>query len=112
MSVFYAQIRFRGSREWLTVAKAESKRSAFEYATAAFRQSRDDDGRAPIEVRVLAPRAGARGAGAPSSAWPGNPAVRRVHPPRRVRCRATVTGHRLTTQGLRGILPRTSTACR
>ena len=68
MSVFYAQIRFRGSREWLTVAKAESKRSAFEYATAAFRQSRDDDGRAPIEVRVLAPQTGPSGAGAPSSA--------------------------------------------
>jgi hypothetical protein len=60
MGVFYAQIRFRESREWLTVAKAESRRSAFEYASAAFRQSRDDAGRAPIEVRVLPPRSLAR----------------------------------------------------
>ena len=66
MGVFYAQIRFRESREWLTVAKAESRRSAFEYATAAFRQSRDDSGRAPAEVRVLTPAAtggGTRAAG-------------------------------------------------
>ncbi len=50
----------------LTVAKAESRRSALEYATAAFRQSRDDAGRAPIEVRVLAPHSLASQAGAPS----------------------------------------------
>jgi hypothetical protein len=60
MGVFYAQIRFRESREWLTIAKAESRRSAFEYATAAFRQSRDDAGHAPTEVRVLPPRPLAR----------------------------------------------------
>lgn len=56
MGVFYAQIRFRESREWMTVAKAESRRSALEYASAAYRQSRDDAGRAPAEVRVLAPQ--------------------------------------------------------
>ena len=56
MGVFYAQIRFRESREWMTVAKAESRRSALEYASAAFRQSRDEAGRAPAEVRVLAPQ--------------------------------------------------------
>jgi hypothetical protein len=66
MGVFYAQIRFRESREWMTVAKAESRRSALEYATAAFRQSRDDAGRAPIEVRVLAPPQLAQQAGAPT----------------------------------------------
>jgi hypothetical protein len=65
MGVFYAQIRFRESREWLTVAKAESRKSALEYATAAFRQSRDDAGRAPIEVRVLVPQSLAQ-AGTPS----------------------------------------------
>jgi hypothetical protein len=67
MGVFYAQIRFRESREWMTVAKAESRRSALEYATAAYRQSRDDAGRAPIEVRVLAPHALTQQAGAPSA---------------------------------------------
>ena len=66
MGVFYAQIRFRESREWMTVAKAESRRSALEYASAAFRQSRDDAGRAPAEVRVLAPQSAAQGAAAPS----------------------------------------------
>jgi hypothetical protein len=55
VGVFYAQIRFRGSREWVTVAKAESRRSAFEYAMAAFQASRDDAGRSPAEARVLTP---------------------------------------------------------
>jgi hypothetical protein len=55
LGVYYAQIRFRGSREWLTVAKAESRKTAFEYAAAAFDGARDDSGRAPIEVRVLTP---------------------------------------------------------
>jgi len=66
VGVFYAQIRFRESREWMTVAKAESRRSALEYATAAFRQARDEAGRAPIEVRVLAPQPLAQQAGVPS----------------------------------------------
>ena len=65
MGVFYAQIRFRESREWTTVAKAESRRSALEYATAAFRQSRDDAGRSPAEVRVL--QSVAQQAAAPSA---------------------------------------------
>ncbi len=64
MGVFYAQIRFRESREWTTVAKAESRRSALEYASAAFRASRDEAGRAPIEVRVLQPQSLAQSAGA------------------------------------------------
>jgi hypothetical protein len=55
VGTFYAQIRFHGSREWVTVAKAESRRSAHEYALAAFQHSRDDAGRSPIRVRVLAP---------------------------------------------------------
>jgi hypothetical protein len=55
VGVFYAQIRFRGSREWVTVAKAESRRSAFEYAMAAFQASRDDAGRSPAKARVLTP---------------------------------------------------------
>jgi hypothetical protein len=55
VGVFYAQIRFRESREWVTVAKAESRRSAVEYATAAFRALRDDAGRSPINARVLTP---------------------------------------------------------
>jgi hypothetical protein len=55
VGVFYAQIRFRGSREWVTVAKAESRRSAFEYAMAAFQASRDDAGRTPAKARVLTP---------------------------------------------------------
>ena len=61
MGVFYAQIRFRGSREWVTVARAESRRSALEYASAAFRSSSDDAGRRPIELRVLAPSAASAG---------------------------------------------------
>lgn len=56
MGVFYAQIRFRGSREWVTFAKAESRRSALEYAMAAFHSARDEAGRSPIRVRVLTPR--------------------------------------------------------
>jgi hypothetical protein len=55
VGVFYAQIRFRGSREWVTVARAESRRSAFEYAMAAFQASRDDAGRSPAKARVLTP---------------------------------------------------------
>jgi hypothetical protein len=57
VGVFYAQIRFRESREWLTVARAESRRSALEYATAACRESRDGAGRPPVEMRVLTPQA-------------------------------------------------------
>jgi uncharacterized protein YqjF (DUF2071 family) len=53
VGVFYAQIRFRESGEWLTVARAESRRSALEYATAAYRESRDGAGRPPVEMRVL-----------------------------------------------------------
>jgi hypothetical protein len=56
VGVFYAQIRFRESREWHTVARAESRRSALEYATAACRESRDGDGRPPVEMRVLTPQ--------------------------------------------------------
>jgi hypothetical protein len=66
MAVFYAQIRFRESREWMTIAKAESRRSALQYATAAFRQSRDSAGRAPAEVRVLATQPAAQPAGVSS----------------------------------------------
>jgi hypothetical protein len=55
VGVFYAQIRFRESSEWLTVALAESRRSAVEYATAACRDSRDGAGRPPVEMRVLTP---------------------------------------------------------
>jgi hypothetical protein len=55
VGVFYAQIRFRGSREWVTVARAESRRSAFEYAMAALQASRDDAGRSPARARVLTP---------------------------------------------------------
>ena len=55
VGVFYAQIRFRESREWVTVAKAESRRSAHEYAMAAYRDSRDDAGRSAISARVLMP---------------------------------------------------------
>ena len=65
MGVFYAQIRFRESREWLTVARAESRRSALEYATAACRESRDGAGRPPVEMRVLAPPSPAAVPGAP-----------------------------------------------
>jgi hypothetical protein len=53
LGVFYAQIRFRESREWVTVAKAESRRSAHEYAMAAYRNSRDDADRPAISARVL-----------------------------------------------------------
>lgn len=63
MGVFYAQIRFRESREWLTVARAESRRSALEYATAACRESRDGAGRPPVEMRVLTPQTAAAAAG-------------------------------------------------
>ena len=63
VGVFYAQIRFRESREWHTVARAESRRSALEYATAACRESRDGDGRPPVELRVLTPRATAAAPG-------------------------------------------------
>ena len=63
MGVFYAQIRFRESREWLTVARAESRRSALEYATAACRESRDGAGRPPVEMRVLTPQTAAAGTG-------------------------------------------------
>jgi hypothetical protein len=63
VGVFYAQIRFRESSEWLTVARAESRRSAFEYATAAFRGSRDGAGRPPAEMRVLTPSPAAATAG-------------------------------------------------
>jgi hypothetical protein len=55
VGVFYAQIRFRESREWHTVARAESRRSALEYASAACRGSRDGSGHPPVEMRVLAP---------------------------------------------------------
>jgi hypothetical protein len=54
--VFYAQVRFRESREWVTFAKAESRRSASEYAMAAFRDARDELGRSPVRARVLTPR--------------------------------------------------------
>jgi hypothetical protein len=64
VGVFYAQIRFRESREWLTVARAESRRSAFEYATAACRDSRDGAGRPPVEMRVLTPDSATATAGA------------------------------------------------
>jgi hypothetical protein len=64
VGVFYAQIRFRENSEWLTVARAESRRSAFEYATAAWRDSRDSAGRPPVEMRVLTPgSAAAAGSG-------------------------------------------------
>ena len=56
MGVFYAQIRFRESREWLTVARAESRRSALEYASAACRESRDGAGRPPVQMRVVMPQ--------------------------------------------------------
>jgi len=65
VGVFYAQIRFRESREWHTVARAESRRSALEYATAACRESRDGDGRPPVEMRVLTPRSAPAEAGDP-----------------------------------------------
>jgi hypothetical protein len=55
VAVFYAQIRFRESGEWVTVAKAESRRSAREYAMAAYRDSRDDAGRSAVSARVLTP---------------------------------------------------------
>jgi hypothetical protein len=63
VGVFYAQIRFRESGEWLTVARAESRRSAIEYATAACRDSRDGAGRPPVEMRVLRPGSAAAAAG-------------------------------------------------
>ena len=63
VGVFYAQIRFRESQEWHTVARAESRRSALEYATAACRESRDGDGRPPVEMRVLVPQSAPAGAG-------------------------------------------------
>jgi len=65
VGVFYAQIRFRESREWHTVARAESRRSALEYATAACRESRDGDGRPPVEMRVLTPQSAPAEAGDP-----------------------------------------------
>jgi hypothetical protein len=64
VGVFYAQIRFRESREWLTVARAESRRSALEYATAACRDSLDGAGRPPVEMRVLVPQSAAAGTAA------------------------------------------------
>ena len=63
MGVFYAQIRFRESREWFTVARAESRRSALEYAAAACRQSLDGSGRPPVEMRVLVPQPAVESAG-------------------------------------------------
>jgi hypothetical protein len=56
VGVFYAQIRFRESSEWLTVARAESRRSALEYASAACRESRDGAGRPPVKMRVVTPQ--------------------------------------------------------